>query len=78
MNIDDVAGQGYVGEEADEIQLLDEAISADEELGFIFPPESELTEAFNAAIISMIEDGTLDEINETWGFGPYSGDAVED
>ena len=76
--IDDVAGQGYVGEEADEIQLLDEAISADEELGFIFPPESELTEAFNAAIISMIEDGTLDEINETWGFGPYSGDAVED
>ena len=69
--IDDVAGQGYVGENADQLQLLDDDIKADEALGFIFPQGSELTAAFDAALVSMIEDGTLDSINETWGFGPY-------
>src|SRR5690606_2318142 len=39
--IDDVAGQGFVGEEADEIRLFDDIISADEELGFIFQPDSD-------------------------------------
>ncbi|MCB9458659.1 MAG: transporter substrate-binding domain-containing protein [Anaerolineaceae bacterium] len=68
--IDDVAGQGYVGENDDQIQLLDEALDQDGGLGFIFPEGSELRDAFDAALLSMMEDGTLDAINETWGFGP--------
>ena len=72
--IDDVAGQGYVGENDDQIELLNDAISSDEALGFIFAPDSGLVEPFNAAIRSMATDGTLNDINADWGFGPYQGD----
>jgi polar amino acid transport system substrate-binding protein len=71
--IDDVAGQGYVGENADAIALLADPISSNEQLGFIFPKGSELVAAFNAALASMVADGTQNEINATWGFGPYAG-----
>ncbi|GAB5493496.1 MAG: hypothetical protein Phog2KO_37110 [Phototrophicaceae bacterium] len=71
--IDDVAGQGYVGENDTEIALLSDAITADSELGFIFVPGSDLTEAFNAAMTSMVADGTFNEINAAWDFGPYAG-----
>ncbi|MDQ7033703.1 MAG: transporter substrate-binding domain-containing protein [Anaerolineae bacterium] len=71
--IDDVAGQGYVGENDDQVALLDAAIKANEELGFIFEPGSELTDAFNAALQSMVADGTLNAINAAWDLGPYSG-----
>src|SRR5690606_11081700 len=37
-----------------------------EELGFAFPKDSELVEAFNLALDSMREDGTLDEFNTKW------------
>jgi polar amino acid transport system substrate-binding protein len=63
--MDDVAGQGYVGVNAEEIQLLPDALS-EEELGFIFPLDSDLVEAFNAALHSMDEDGTLLAINNKW------------
>ena len=72
--IDDVAGQGYVGENDDQIELLADAITADDELGFIFVPGSDLVEPFNAAIRSMITDGTLNEVNANWDFGPFTGD----
>ncbi|MAU10587.1 MAG: hypothetical protein CL607_12245, partial [Anaerolineaceae bacterium] len=68
--IDDVAGQGYVGENEEFVRLLDDAITQDGGLGFIFPEGSELRDAFDAALTSMMEDGTLDAINEAWGFGP--------
>jgi polar amino acid transport system substrate-binding protein len=71
--IDDVAGQGYVGENADEIRLLNDAIRSDEELGFIFVPGSDLVEPFNAALRSMVTDGSLNAINADWGLDPYSG-----
>lgn len=64
--MDDVAGQGYVGVNAEAIRLLDEAITDTEELGFIFPKGSELTEAFNLALAEMTIDGTLLEINNRW------------
>jgi polar amino acid transport system substrate-binding protein len=73
--IDDVAGQGYVGENAEEVVLLDDAIRSDEELGFAFPPDSDLREPFNAALLSMIEDGSLNTINATWNLGDYQGSA---
>jgi ABC-type amino acid transport substrate-binding protein len=69
--IDDVAGQGYVGENEESVRLIPDIIQADEQLGFIFPPDSELTAAINAGLLSLIEDGTLDEINAAYGLGPY-------
>ncbi len=63
--IDDVAGQGYQGENAELISLLPDALSSDE-LGFIFPLGSDLVEPFNAALMSMDEDGSLLEINNKW------------
>ncbi len=56
--IDETAGQGYIGENADAIQLVGESLSADE-LGFIFPLDSDLVEPFNMAITAMKEDGTM-------------------
>ena len=69
--IDDVAGQGYVGENADLIRLLDDVLKADEQLGYIFPKGSDLVAPFNIALMSMIVDGTLNQINAAWGLGPY-------
>jgi polar amino acid transport system substrate-binding protein len=42
-------------------------ITSDEQLGFVFPPGSELTASVNAALESMQADGTLDAINSNWG-----------
>lgn len=63
--MDDVAGQGYVGVNAEDIELLEEPLS-EEELGFIFPLGSDLVEPFNAALASMEADGTLLDINNKW------------
>ncbi|PJF29310.1 MAG: ABC transporter substrate-binding protein [Phototrophicales bacterium] len=77
--MDNVAGQGYVGENAESLTYIDEGITAGEELGFAFPNDSDLVEAFNAALLSMMCDGTLDEINSLW-FGddaPIPGEEEE-
>ncbi len=63
--MDDVAGQGYVGVNAEQLRLLDGALTS-EQLGFIFPKGSDLVEPFNLALQSMMEDGTLQEINLKW------------
>jgi ABC-type amino acid transport substrate-binding protein len=65
--IDDVAGQGYTGVNADEVELLEEALTDEGGLGFIYPQGSELTAAVDAALESMIADGTLEELNILWG-----------
>ncbi len=67
--MDDVAGQGYVGVNADRVQLVGESLTASEELGFIFPQGSELVEAVNLALESMRQDGTLEAINNRWFLG---------
>lgn len=59
--IDDTAGVGYQGENADQLKLLDGSLASDE-LGFVFPKGSELVAPFNAALASMEEDGTLDAL----------------
>ena len=41
-------------------------ITSDEPLAFAFPPGSPLLEAFNAALASMQQDGTLQAINDRW------------
>ncbi len=71
--MDDVAGQGYVGVNADLVLLLEGELTS-EELGFIFPLGSDLVEPFNAALESMEADGTLLAVNNKW-LGP--GEAEE-
>lgn len=67
--LDDVAGQGYVGVNSDSVMIVGEAITATEELGFIFPKGSDLVEPINAALASMEDDGTMEAINLKWFAG---------
>lgn len=66
--IDDAAGLGYIGENADEIETINDALQSDP-LGFIFPLDSELVDPVNEAIAAMQEDGTMEELGRKW-FGP--------
>ncbi|KAA3655427.1 MAG: ABC transporter substrate-binding protein [Chloroflexi bacterium] len=59
--LDETAGQGYLGVNADELKLVGESLSSDE-LGFIFPNGSDLVEPINAALAALEADGTLDEL----------------
>ena len=59
--IDETAGQGYLGVNADELKLVGDSLSSDQ-LGFIFPPGSDLVEPFNAALAELQADGTLDAL----------------
>ncbi len=66
--IDDVAGQGYVGENADKVKLAGDSLSSDY-LGFIYPKGSDLREPVDQALQSMMSDGFLEELNKKY-FGP--------
>ena len=66
--IDDAAGLGYIGENAEDIETIDDPLQSDP-LGFIFPLDSDLVEPVNAAIQAMIDDGTMEELGRKW-FGP--------
>ena len=66
--IDETAGQGYVGESAEDLMLVGPSLSSDQ-LGFIFPKGSDLVAPVNLALAAMKEDGTLEEIS-TLFFGP--------
>lgn len=63
--MDETAGQGYVGVNADSIKLVGDSLSSDQ-LGFIFPKGSDLVEPFNVAIAALQADGTLDELAEKY------------
>jgi polar amino acid transport system substrate-binding protein len=67
--IDETAGQGYVGANAEDVELVGESLSSDE-LGFIFPKGSELVEPFNYALAQLKADGTLETIS-----AKYFGDS---
>jgi polar amino acid transport system substrate-binding protein len=66
--IDDAAGLGYIGENADSIKTIDDALQSDP-LGFIYPLDSDLVDPVNAAIQAMVDDGTMEELGRKW-FGP--------
>lgn len=66
--IDDTAGQGYVGADRDKLELLPGKITSDE-LGFIFPKDTNLVGPVNYALAKMKKDGSLDEINAIY-FAP--------
>jgi polar amino acid transport system substrate-binding protein len=66
--IDETAGQGYLGANAEDLKLVGPSLSSDE-LGFIYPKGSDLVEPVNAALQSMMDDGTLNDFNTIY-FGP--------
>jgi len=57
--IDEEAGKGFVDKNPGKIMLLPEPVTGMEELGFVFPPGSELTEAINNALGVLRDNGTL-------------------
>lgn len=59
--MDETAGQGYVGVNADSIKLVGESLSSDE-LGFIYPKGSDLVEPVNQALAAMRESGFMDQL----------------
>ena len=59
--IDDSAGLGYVGENADEILTLDGGLQSDP-LGFIYPLGSDLVDPVNLALAELKANGTLEEL----------------
>ena len=67
--MDDVAGQGYVGVNTEQLQIVGGPLTSTEELGFIFPLGSALRDAINAGLDSMRADGTLEAINNKWFLG---------
>jgi len=68
--IDTVSGQGFIDANPGELEMLGDMVHGDP-LALTFPPGSELIEPFNAALSAMMEDGTLDTINATWGLPPH-------
>jgi len=60
--MDDTAGQGYVGADADKLKLVGEPLSEGEQLGFIYPKGSDLVDPVNQALIEMKANGTLEEL----------------
>jgi len=66
--IDEVAGQGYIGENSDQLKLVGPSLSSDQ-LGFIFPKGSDLVDPVNQALQAMMDDGKLNELNAIY-FGP--------
>ncbi|MCC6602541.1 MAG: transporter substrate-binding domain-containing protein [Anaerolineae bacterium] len=66
--IDEIAGQGYLGENADQLQLIGPSMSSDQ-LGFIYPKGSDLVEPVNAALGELAQNGFLEEVNLQY-FGP--------
>lgn len=63
--VDEYAGQGYSGVHAAEVRLLPDQLSIGE-LGFVFPPGSDLIAPINRALESMRDDGALAAINARW------------
>ena len=63
--MDETAGQGYVGVNADALKLVGDSLSSDE-LGFIFPKGSDLVEPFNLALAELRANGTLDELAQKY------------
>lgn len=64
--IDNISALGFMEANPDQLKVAGQ-LTSDEQLGFVFPPGSELRAAVDAALEQMIADGTLDELNNKWG-----------
>lgn len=63
--MDETAGQGYVGANAEQLKLVGESLSSDQ-LGFIFPKGSDLVDPINQALQVMRENGKLAELADKY------------
>lgn len=63
--IDNVAGQGYVGVNADQLKITGDAVES-EELGFIYSKGSPLVAPIDTVLQGMMDDGTLDALFTEW------------
>lgn len=63
--MDETAGQGYVGNNAGQLELIGDPIKSDQ-LGFIFPKGSDLVQPVNAALNEMRSNGKLDELAQKY------------
>jgi len=59
--IDDAAGLGYIGVNADELETIDDGLQSDP-LGFIFPQGSDLVGPVNQAIAELKVNGVFDAL----------------
>ena len=80
--VDAASGRGYIGANPDKLKIVGGALGT-EDFGFIFTPDSDLTEAFNAAIATMKKDGFINSLNTRWFFlndpnGPDAYDQLPD
>ncbi len=64
--IDTISASGFMSENEGQL-MIGSGITSDEQLAFVFPPGSDLTASVDAALQSMIDDGTLDTLNAKWG-----------
>ncbi|MDK2980351.1 MAG: polar amino acid transport system substrate-binding protein [Chloroflexota bacterium] len=60
--IDEQAGLGYIAQDPEALEFVGPAISSDE-LGFVFPNDSDLVEPFNTALAELISNGFLEDVN---------------
>lgn len=63
--MDETAGQGYVGVNADKLKVVGRVMSSDQ-LGFIFPKGSDLVDAVNYALAEMEASGFLDQLADKY------------
>ena len=63
--MDETAGQGYIGVNADDLKVTGKSLSSDE-LGFIFPLDSDLVGPVNFALAEMASSGFLDDLAEKY------------
>ena len=64
--IDNVSATGFMKQNEGKLKILAQ-LTSDEQLGFVFPPKSELRAAVDAALQSMMADDTLPLLNSKWG-----------
>jgi polar amino acid transport system substrate-binding protein len=63
--IDETAGQGYVGVNADKLKVMGASLSSDQ-LGFIYPKGSDLREPIDLVLQYLMSNGELAAINEKY------------
>jgi ABC-type amino acid transport substrate-binding protein len=63
--MDAVSSRGYIGASEGALMLTGEKLQT-EDFGFIFPNDSELVAAFDAALDSMRADGYIDYLDQKW------------
>jgi polar amino acid transport system substrate-binding protein len=65
---DTLSAIGFMGENEGQMKILSD-ITSDEQLALVFPPDSDLVEAFTNALHAMAADGSMQTINDAW-FNP--------